>query len=71
MEFPPVTQALQYLPVLLASPQQLDKLSLRDEPLFVPGGDDPKPQLGPDERPDSPDDDKKPDRNRSRDREQQ
>lgn len=60
----PTPQALKHLPVLLASPQELDTLSLCDEPLFVPGGDDPKPQLGYD-------DDKKPDRNRSRDREQQ
>ena len=50
----PTPQALKHLPLLLASPQQLDKLSLRDEPLFVPDGDDPKPQLGLDERPDSP-----------------
>jgi hypothetical protein len=48
----PDTQALKYLPVLLASPQQLDKLSLRDEPLLVPGSDDPKPQVGSDERSD-------------------
>ena len=61
----PTPQALQTPAILLASPQQLDKLRLRDEPLFVPDGDDPTPQLGPDERPDSPDDDKKPDRNQS------
>jgi len=30
--------ALKHLPLLLASPQQIDKLSLRDEPLFVPDG---------------------------------
>jgi hypothetical protein len=40
---------------------QPETLFMRDEPVSVPGGDDPKPQLGPDQRPDPADESKKSD----------
>jgi hypothetical protein len=46
----------------LAGSQQLDRLNMRDEPVSVPGGDDPKPQLDPEDDPETIDENKKNDR---------
>lgn len=35
---------------------------MRDKPVSVPGGDDPKPQLDPDDAPETADEGNKPDR---------